>query len=249
VLRFGTAVGLAAAAALTCALPATMRISAAIDSEATARIWAGLAATALVPMVAMVVVLRGAREGLRAFAGEGAELRAYGVGLWAASLLFVLAFLGSLLRSTTHHHALAGVTFAFAAVVAAVASALASARVVSILRAAPPRPRSAAMLALALFATLALAWMGVRFVHAASRDAASVAAAGTVVDVLAFVLTALFAARRSLASRRGLALVGPPVAVAIAALGLSALHDPPLHAAIDDRAPAFAPVADEVLGP
>jgi hypothetical protein len=70
-----------------------------------------------------------------------------------------------------------------------------------------------------------------------------------VVDLLAFSLAAMFAARRSLASRRAVAVVGPPVAVAIMALGLSALRDLPLRAAIDERAPAFASVVDQVPGP
>src|SRR5258708_6925172 len=89
VLRFGTAVGHAEASAMAGALPAALRVGAGLGAglgqDATGRVWTGLAAVSLVPMVAAVVVLRGAREGLRAFGGPGAELRAYGVGLWAAS--------------------------------------------------------------------------------------------------------------------------------------------------------------------
>ena len=254
VLRFGTAVGLAAAAALAAALPAAMRVGSAAGQEGTARAWTGLAAAALVPMVGAVVVLRGAREGLRAFGGPGADLRAYGVGLWGASLLVVLALYGSVLRATTHHHALAGVTFALGAVALAVGLALVTVRVVAILRSGPPgAPLSPSLrgfaVGLAVFAFAAVGWIGLRFLHAASRDAASAPAAGMVVDVLAFALAALFAARRSLVLRRAVAVVGPPVAVAIAALGFSALRDAPLRAAIDERAPAFAPVVDQVPGP
>jgi hypothetical protein len=248
-LRFGTAVGLAAAAAMAGALPAALRVGAGLGQDGTGRVWTGLAAASLVPMVGAVVVLRGAREGLRAFGGTGAELRAYGVALWASTLLVGLALLGGFLRATTHHHALAGVTFAFGAVGAAALLALVCVRVVAILRQASATVRGVVALALAMCVFAALGGIGMRFLHAASQEPASAPAAGMVVDVLAFSLAALFAARRSLAARRALAVVGPPVAVAIAALGFSALGDPSLRAAIDERAPAFAVVADRVPGP
>ena len=209
----------------------------------------GLAAAALVPMVAAVVTLRGAREGLRAFGGQGAELRALGVGLWASSLFVLLAFLGSVLRSTTHHHALAGVTFAFGAVALAIMSALVCARAISILRGAPAERRRVLVIALGLCAGALVGITGLRFLRAATQDPASAAAAGYVVDILGFLLAAFLAAGHSLASRRLVALVGPPIAVAIAALGISALRDPPLRTAIADGAPAFAPLVDQVPGP
>jgi hypothetical protein len=226
-----------------------MRVSTALGAEGTGRAWTGLAASALAPMVATVVVFRGAREGLRAFGGPGAELRAYGAALWAAWVLVTLTFFGSVLRATTHHHGLAGVTFAFGALAVAVGLGFACARIVTILRDASPQLRRAAAIALVVVTVLALGWIGVRFLRAARHDPASAPAAGTIVDILAFGLAAGFAARRTLASRRALAVVGPPVAVAIAALGFSALRDSPLRATIDERAPAFAALADAVPGP
>jgi len=242
-MRFGTAVGLAAMAALTCALPAGMRVSSAAAAESTPRVWFALAAAALGPMVAAIVVLRSAREGLRAFGGPGSALRAFGVALWLATLLAGLSVFGSVLQATTHHHALAGVTFAFGAVALAAGSGVACARITSILRDAPRGARRALGLALGVGACVALGWVGLGFVRAASGDRPSSAAAGTVVDVLAFALAALFGARRSLAARRPLALFGPPVAVVMLAVGASALRDPSLVEAIDERAPAFAPAA------
>lgn len=249
VLRFGTAVGLAAAAAMASSFPAALRVGAGLGEDATGRVWTVLAASSLVPMVSAVVILRGAREGLRAFGGPGAELRAYGVALWAVSLLVTLTILGSVLRATTHQHALAGVTFAIAALVAAIGLALVCARIVAILRGATPHASGVLALALSMFAFAAIGGIGVRFLHAASHEAASAPAAGMVVDVLAFSLAAVFATRRSLASRRAVAVVGPPIAVAIAALGFSSLGDAPLRAAIDERAPAFAAVVDPLPGP
>jgi hypothetical protein len=247
VLRFGTAVGLAAAAALACALPAAMRVTSTVgQQDGTGRAWAGLAAAALLPMVITVVALQGAREGLRAFAGPGAELRAYGMALWAGALLILLTALGSILRATTHQHALAGVTFAFGALALAVGLALVCVRLVALMRAASEMVRIGSALALGMLAFAAFGGVGARFLHAVSHDPASAPAGGMIVDILAFGLAALIAARGSLAARRAVALVGPPVAVAVAALGFTALHDPPLRAAIDERAPVFAPVVDAV---
>ncbi len=199
-LRVGATVGAGAAAAIVCVVPATLRV--ATDGEpGVAQALIALAACALVPMIASIVALRGAREGLRAFAGPGAGLRAFGVGLWLATLLVGLSIFGSLLRATTHHHALAGVTFAFGSLFFAIGDALVCARVLVIARGMPDRGRRVLLLALAASVGVLLFAVGVRFVRAASHDAASFAAAGTVVDVLAFVLAAIFA----VASEAGLA--------------------------------------------
>lgn len=248
VVRFGTAVGLAAVAALACVVPAAMRVASSDAGDVGAtHAWVALAAAALLPMLAAVVVLRGAREGLRAFAGAGAGLRLYGVALWIATLVVGLSLFGSALRATTHHHALAGVTFAFGALVFAVGDALVCVRVVAIARGLPEGGRRVLLVALAIAVGVLLLAVGVRFVRAASHDAASYAAAGTVVDVLAFALAALFASRRSLVSRRSIALVGPPIAVVVAALGVATLRDAPLRAAIGERAPAFGAVVEALV--
>ncbi|HEX3342934.1 MAG TPA: hypothetical protein VHS09_00125, partial [Polyangiaceae bacterium] len=241
VVRFGTAVGLGAIAALAAAVPATLRVSSvAAGGAATWRVWFALAAAALVPMVAAVVVLRGAREGLRAFAGPGAGLRAAGAGLWLAALLVGLTLFGRVLRASTHQHALAGVTFAFGALFYAAGSAVVCGRVVSLARGAPEFARRGLLLILGTAAVLALVYVGLRFVHGASHDAASYGAAGTVVDVLAFGLAAFFASRRSLVARRAIAMVGPPIAVVVVALGVTALRTSSMRDAVSEAAPVFA---------
>jgi hypothetical protein len=246
VVRFGTAVGLGAVASLACVLPATMRISPVVEAEGTVRVWLALAAAALLPMAASVVVLRGAREGVRAFGGPGSGLRVFGVALWFASLVVGFALFGQALRAHTHHHGLAGVTFAFGALAFALVSALVCARIVAMARAAPPIVRGGMMGILGSLAILAMGYVGLRFVHGASQDAASYGAAGTVVDVLAFTLGAFFASHAGLAGRRAIALIGPPVAVVVAAVGLSTLRDGPVRDAIAERAPAFSPVVELV---
>jgi hypothetical protein len=170
------------------------------------------------------------------------------VALWLATLLIGLSVFGSLLRATTHHHALAGVTYAFGALFLAIGDALVIARVVAIARGLPDRGRKVLMLALAAGVGIVLFAVGVRFVRAASHDAASFAAAGTVIDVLAFALAAFFASRARVAWRRPLALVGPPVAVVVAALGIAALREPAVHDSVVERAPAFTPAADVLAG-
>ena len=247
VVRVGATLGAGALAALACVVPAALRVGGSGDPGA-GRALVALAASSLGPMIAAILVLRGATEGLRAFAGPGASGRAFGVGLWLATLLIGLSIFGSALRATTHHHALAGVTFAFGALFLAIGDALVIGRVMVIAGAFPERGRRVVLLALTLAVGIVLLAVGVRFVRAASRDAASFAAAGTVVDALAFVLAAIFASRLRVAWRRPLALFGPPVAVAVAVLGVAALREPAVHEAVVDRAPAFAPAADLLGG-
>jgi hypothetical protein len=245
VVRFGSAVGLGAVAALGAVAPAAMRVAPAVENgPGTARVWMALAAAGLLPSVLAVVVLRSARVGLRAFAGPGVGLRVFGVGLWLSSLLVFLSLFGRLLRATTHHHGLAGVTFAMGALAVAIGSALVCGRIVALARGAPEFGRRGLMLILSAGAVLGLGFVGVHFVRAASEDAASYGAAGTVVDVLAFGLAVVLASSRWLAGRLVLAIAGPPVAVAVLALGLGTLHEATVRDAITERAPAFTPVVD-----
>jgi hypothetical protein len=246
-VRIGTALGLAALGALACALPAALRVSAAASAAgagSTVKAWVALAAAGLVPMLAAVVVLRGAREGLRAFTGQGAGLRVWGAVMWVATQFVVLAIAGAVLRATTHQHALAGVTYAFVALFVAAGSAIVCTRVVAILRASTDRTRRILLAALTALALLAVGAVGMRFAQAVWHDATPSAAAATVVDVLAFALAALFSSRPSFAPRRALAMVGPPAAVALLVLGVPARRDPSLRTAFEDRAPLFAPIVD-----
>jgi hypothetical protein len=131
----------------------------------------------------------------------------------------------------------------------AVASAVGCARVVAILSGASDWVRRGGGAVLAVATAAALAWVAVRFFRAASTDTASAGAAAIVVDVLAFALSAVFAATPSFSDRRAFALVGPPVAVTMFVLGIITLQSSPLRGAIDDRAPAFSPVVDAVQLP
>jgi FtsH-binding integral membrane protein len=241
--RFGAAVGLATLCALACSFPAMMRIASAVEDGRRGQLWLALAAATLGPMVVSVAVLRGAREGLRTLGGPDVAVVAFGTVLWLATLLVGLSLFGTVLRATTHHHALAGVTFGFGAIVLAIVSGLVCARIVAILKASSPRARRILAIALGAVACSGIAWVLVGFLRAVSSDGASSAAPGTVIDVLAFVLAALFGARRSPLVGRPMALLGPPLAAVVLAIGVSALRDPSVLDAIGERAPAFAPGA------
>lgn len=251
VARFGSAVGMAAAAALVCVLPAALRVSAdlaGVSGTQTIRVWLALAAVTLGPMLGAILVLRGAREGLRAFLGPRALLSAFGVGLWLSSLFVALTVLGSFLRATTHHHALAGVTYAFGALFLAIGLGLVTARVVAIFGGLSRATQSILVGALSGFAAVALAAMTMRFMHAASHDAASSSAASAVVDMIAFVAAALLGSRRVFVAQRALVFAGPPIALFVGAVGFSILSDAALRDTIGERAPAFAPLVNLVPG-
>jgi hypothetical protein len=251
VVRFGSALLVGAVAALACTLPASMRVVATLaGGPDTLRVWLALGAAALAPMVVAVGVLRGARVGLRAYVGPGAGARAFGVALWLALLFSVLALFGDTLRATTHHHALAGVTFAMGAVVVAVGLAVACARIVGLVQNGSANVRRAVIALATLVAVLGVAFVSMRFARALSRPSDTPSTAGgTLVDMLAFVIAAAFASRPSLAGRRVLMLAGPPLAVAVLALGISLLRgDPSVCDAIAERAPIYLPIVQLVSG-
>ncbi len=249
VLQFGASVGLAAAGALLCTVPAMIRVSAGLAGEApVVRAWAALAAAALGPMGLSIAVLRGARRGLRVFADPHARLRWLGFGLWLTWLFVTLAVFGSVLRATTHHRALAGVTYGFGALAFAVGWGLVCARVVAVLRGLSEGPRRVAMVSIGMVTLVSLAYVVQRFVTVVSAAPPSARAAVTVVDVVAFLLAALLVARDWRGAIRPLAVVGPPVAVFLAALGITTLLDPPVRQALAEHAPAFVTAADLVSG-
>jgi hypothetical protein len=247
VFGIATAVGASAPAVLACTLPATLRVSEGVAATpAASRVWLALAASALAPMVCAIFVVRGAREGLRAFAGPGARIRAFGAGIFLSGMFVGLSLFGTVLRAATHNSALAGVTFAMGGLALALAMGVMSARIVVLFEQASAKGRAAAGLGIVVVVGTALSWAVLRFASVAARDAASSMFPGIVLDFLAFALAALFAARPTFGERRSLAVAGPAVALLVVACGVSVLRDPAIHAAIEERAPAFAPLADLV---
>ena len=99
VIRFGTVAGVGTAGALACSVPAALRLLPVLgEAESAGHVWLALASAAILPMMAAVLVLGLAREGSRAFGGEGAAF-AYGVSMWLVLLVVGLSVFGRLLRA------------------------------------------------------------------------------------------------------------------------------------------------------
>src|SRR5579883_2054772 len=197
VVRFGTAVGVATLAAAVASIPATMRVAAALPQGPRApSVWLACVSAMVVPMVLAVVVLRRARVGLRSLGGADATARGLGVVVWLLSLFLVLAVVGSVLRATTHHHALAGTTFAILALGAAIVLGVLSARLSAIIAGRSDRARRVLVVGVGGGLVLVLVVASLRFARAFTGTPDAPPAAGAfVVDVLAFAIAALFASR------------------------------------------------------
>ena len=249
VLQVGELVGLAAVGALACTLPAGLRVSTALTgTETFVRAWSALVAAALLPMLAAVAAIRGAWHAWRDVGEALSPLRIFGAGLWVAGLFVWMALSGAFLAATTHHHTLAGVTYAFGALALAAFWGLVCRRIVAILGGLTQRGRRLAVAALGVPVLGAIAYISVRFLVAASKDPSSALAAATVIDVLAFALAALFGSVDWRLLRRPLGLMGPPLALFLGALGLATLGDPVVLRGIREHAPVFVAMATVLPG-
>jgi len=237
-IAFGTACGGGLLAAAFASAPAAERVTSAFDGGAGA--WAALVATELPAMWIAIYVLRRAREGLRAFGGPGAKERALAATIAAALLFAFLALLGAVLRATTHHHALAGATFAATALASAAVLVPVAARAASIARGwieRRARLRLALAAAVAGIAAAAGTWRVARALLALSPETSAV-----VVDLVAFAVAALLASRPEVSSRRVLAWFGPPASAVVFAFGVESLtRSPALESAIIEHAAVFEP--------
>ncbi len=251
VLRFGTGMGAGLLGTLLAVLPAARRLSGSLP-EGVGPLGASvaLAAVALVPMVLVVFLSRRARVGLRAFSGPGRSSRAVAASAYALVLLIFLALMGQVLKATTHHHALAGATFAlvglgFAAVLSVVAM-----RGAVFFEGCPPRTRRVLLygssVVLVLLAAGALLGVGRAL---ASSPPMPRPAAAMILDLLAFGIGVSVAGHRGFADRRLVAFVGPPLAVALFVLGVVTLRGaPPLQTALADQVPLYAAIVGLLTG-
>jgi hypothetical protein len=191
-------------------------------------------------MLVSILVLRAVRGGLRALAIAGAELRAYELALWFATLGVAIPLFTGRLHSVPRSPIWEGIAYAIGGLTLAAVGAFLCARAAALLRGASSGKRLVIGGVFTLIALAGLAWIGLLFLPALSHGAAASSDWGTIVDVLAFATVALLAARPSLGAWRAMALVGFPVALVVTTLGLSVLRDGPIRRAIDERAPAFA---------
>ena len=217
------------------AFPSALRVASFVPSGPGT--WIALAACATVPATLAVAVLRSAREGARTFASDDASLAAWSVGAWVLATFLALTALGAVLRATTHHHGLAGVTFGLVGLAMATFVALLVRRVAAIGRRAEPFTR-AALLGTSLVA-LAVAALLVALRAARASDVAFPPdTSDALVDALAFAIATGFLSRPALMGSTWLARLGLPLALGVLGLGFALLaRDAPLVEAIRAHAP------------
>jgi hypothetical protein len=235
-LRFGGVVGAGALGSAMAAAPAALRLQSAPGTCTPLGTWALLFGAAIVPMSLAVLALRRARSGFLAL-GKGGGMAPVLLGWWV-SCFAGLTLLGAMLRARTHHRALGGVTFALAAFVLTVLSALFCLRMASAARKASPSSRWALA---AVFAAV----LGFAVAMARHRLSAALpfptSEGAKLVDGLAFALSAFIVSGHPFVDKRVLALVGPPAAAILMILGVSSWRAcPSLRDALEERAPMFA---------
>jgi hypothetical protein len=235
-------VGAGALAALVGSIPATARVAPVIVGNALGA-WIALSACAIVPMTVAVALARAVRVGARTAAGPDSQLVGWAVATWAMTTFLALAAFGAFLRATTHHHGLAGVTFALGGLTIGGVIAVVARRLMHIARAADPLGRAA--LASCVIAVLVCTLFVVVVRVARTEDAAGLALSpSALVDALAFVIAAGALSRRTFAQVTWLAVAGLPLCLGVLALGWALLsREPALFEAIRAHAPLFAPMA------
>lgn len=242
-LRFGTSIGVAFVVAVVGTAPAALRVAKSMPDVGLFSVWAVIGAAALVPAIVLVALFRGARRGARSFLTERAL--AHGTKLFTFGALGppVVVTLGTILRAKTHHHALAGVTFSIVVALVFVALFAFATRVSSIVEARGPRFTKAGF-TLSFVAFLAsVGWVGL------SASRAGGVASGAFLDTLALLLACGLGSRRGFVDARPLAFVGPPLAAAMLALGITTTRElaQPLGEVRADVV-VYAPVLDRFAG-
>ena len=240
VMRFGAAVSAVILASVIATMPAAVRISASIGAASGGvSLWVSLLALAFFPLAVATVVLRHALASLRLFDPRTVTTGVAAVLVWGLMTFVALSGLGMVLRATTHHHGLAGVTFGGGGTVVAAVLALFAIRVVHALRDGSPALRWAAIISCGL-----LVGVGVAFsAHVLAR---SEPASALCIDLIAFTFAAAFGAgafphrTRPLAP---LALAGPPLAAVVLVVGFATLGgSAPLRGAVEADAPILSRV-------
>jgi hypothetical protein len=156
---------------------------------------------------------------------------------WLFASVDALLVFGALLRRTTHHHPLAGATFALVGLVVLVVFGALARRALAVALTWSDATAHG-IFGLAAFG------LGVLPILVALKVGPP--ASGILVDALAYVIAVGFLSRASFAGDRLLGVVGPPLAVVVLLIGLTSLHKAPLDAAVHARAPLLSPPVDVI---
>ncbi|MBX3206800.1 MAG: hypothetical protein KF764_17150 [Labilithrix sp.] len=236
VVRLGFIVAGGVAAAIASSLPASLRMGDEGSASRALERWMVLSAVSTPLAVAAVAVLRRARVGLQLLAGERTSLLAMGGLWWTVIELGLLSMFGALLSKTTHHHALAGVTFAAFAVISGIIVALFARRTTTLLARG-----GASLQKLGLSIAAGCAFVGILLVGVRTSRAEGAHTAAALVDALALVVATVLASSRAFGRWRPLAIVGVPLAVLVTMVGLTTLRfDPKLAQSLPETAPVHA---------
>ena len=236
VTRLGTVVGGGVLAAVASSLPAELRIGDGGSILRAIEQWLALAALLTPLAIVVVAVFRRGRIGLRILAGERGTLYAAAALWWAVLELGVLSVFGAVLRAKTHHHGLAGVTFAILALLSGVVVALLAVRGVRMLARMTENGHRVALGIVSGTTFLVIVLVGIRTARAEGLHTAA-----ALVDVLALLVSAAIASTRAMARWRPLAVGGVPVAAAILLLGYATVRaEPDLSGLLAEGAPVQA---------
>lgn len=234
--RLGTVVGGGVLAAIAASLPAELRIGDGGSLVRAFEQWLALAALLTPLSILMVAVLRRGRAGLYLLAGVRAPLFLAAALWWAVLELGVLSVFGAILRAKTHHHGLAGVTFATLALISGVVVGLLAIRGVRMLTRTPARGYRLALSIVGVTSFIVLLLVGFRTARAEGLHTA-----GALLDMLALLLFSSIASTRVMARWRPLAVGGMPIAAAILLLGYATVRaEPDLSGLLADGAPVQA---------
>jgi len=191
-------------------------------------------------MILVVGFARSAREGARSIAGEEAPLVTWAIATWAIATFLALSSYGALLRATTHHHGLAGVTFAIGGLGIGALLALVVRRLAQMARDADPWGRTGLVVCIMGALVCALFIVVVRVARSGGAEVPPV----LLVDGLAFLTAAAALSHQAFARVAWLTVSGFPLALGVLALGWALLsREPALLDAIRAHAPLFTWVA------
>jgi hypothetical protein len=161
--------------------------------------------------------------------------------MWVAIMEMATWVVGKFLRQSTHHHALAGATYAVVAIGLAVAVGLFTARVASLVAKLGEQVIRVAVIVAALAAVAALA-----FLARALGDTARI----TLIDAAAFIAAVGLAARASHVSDPKVGYIGGPLALVLFVAGAWFLRSPGdvLASAVDALVPLYGKPALFLIG-